>query len=152
MKPNYVIRKAALTDLGGMAALLKALFVIEEDFRFDEEKQKKGLALMLSDDEKNCLLVAEAAEGVIGMCTVQILISTAEGGLAAVIEDVVVQEDYRGHGIGKALLHHAENWAMEKGVKRLQLLADLQNIKALKFYAKMNWRKTNLICLHKKAH
>ena len=41
------------------------------------------------------------------MCTVQTLISTAEGGPVGLVEDVIVRADYRGHGIGARLLTEA---------------------------------------------
>jgi GNAT superfamily N-acetyltransferase len=43
-----------------------------------------------------------------------------------------------------------EDWARERGVKRLELLADRNNSPALEFYRKLNWQSTQLICLHKK--
>ncbi|OLN30488.1 GCN5 family acetyltransferase [Desulfosporosinus metallidurans] len=95
-------------------------------------------------------MVAELNQQIVGMCTAQILVSTAEGGMVALIEDLVVEDAYRGQGIGKALLLSIESWAIARGVRRLQLLADRNNTLALDFYKKMNWKHTQLICLHKK--
>lgn len=41
---------------------------------------------------------------IVGMATIQTLISTAEGGRVGLVEDVVVDESFRGKGIGKLLL------------------------------------------------
>ena len=62
-------------------AVLKELFTIEADFDFDQEKQIFGLNLLLTSD-KDCILVAQLLndDRVLGMCTLQTLISTAEGG------------------------------------------------------------------------
>jgi len=38
------------------------------------------------------------------MCSIQILISTAEGGKVALLEDLVVAENFRNMGIGTKLL------------------------------------------------
>jgi len=83
------------------------------------------------------------------MCTVQTLISTAEGGPVGLIEDVIVHRDYRGTGIGARLLFAAADWARIKGMSRLQLLADYDNRAALNFYASQRWETTRLICLRK---
>lgn len=147
---NYIIRRAAIPDISSMIRLLKILFSIETDFAFDELVQRKGLEMMLSDNTDCCLMVAEINQQVIGMCTAQILVSTAEGGKVALIEDLVVEDAYRGHGLGKELLSAVEEWAMAQGVKRLQLLADRTNTPALNFYQKLNWKSTQLICLRKK--
>ena len=132
-----VIRKAVGEDLPALTALLKALFSIEEDFVFDEEKQRRGLSLMLDGCGKHRrMLVAEAAGQVVGMCSAQILISTAEGREAAVIEDVVVRVDCRGRGIGAALMDAIGHWAGGRGISRLQLLADRHNEEGIEFYRK----------------
>lgn len=43
-----------------------------------------------------------------------------------------------------------ENWARDRGVTRLQLLADLTNARALDFYDHLGWQSTRLICLRRK--
>ena len=75
------IRTAKPSDIPQLVELLKELFTIEADFDFDQEKQACGLNLLLNS-EKDCILVAELLSDnkVLGMCTVQTLISTAEGG------------------------------------------------------------------------
>ncbi|MHB8124154.1 MAG: GNAT family N-acetyltransferase [Desulfitobacteriaceae bacterium] len=133
-----------------MIRLLRILFSIENDFAFDEFTQQNGLEMMLYDCTNRCIMVAELNQQIVGMCTTQILVSTAEGGIVALIEDLVVEDACRGQGIGKELLLAIEGWAITRGVKRLQLLADRNNTLALDFYTKMNWKYTQLICLHKK--
>jgi GNAT superfamily N-acetyltransferase len=132
-----------------MISLLRILFSIEADFSFDEEKQQRGLALMLMDSTSRCIMVAELEGRIIGMCTAQILISTAEGGPSALLEDLVVAEGCRGQGIGTELLNEIAGWAKTIGVRRLQLLADRNNAGALEFYHKQAWQTTELICLRK---
>jgi GNAT superfamily N-acetyltransferase len=144
---NYRIRPAGFGDIEGMISLLQILFSIEADFSFDREKQQRGLAMMLTDCSNRCIMVAEAEGRVVGMCTVQILISTAEGGLSALIEDLIVAEGCRGQGIGKELLRAITSWAKNLGVRRLQLLADRNNAGGLEFYQKQVWQITELICL-----
>ena len=147
---KYLIRRAKHSDLITLVKLLTSLFSIEEDFIVDEAKQQSGLTMMLDDCQNRCIMVAELGEQVVGMCTAQILVSTAEGGIVALIEDVVVDYDYRGRGIGRQLLLSIQNWAIERGARRLQLLADQNNTPALMFYKNMGWEQTQLICLRKK--
>lgn len=145
-----VIRKAVPEDLPALTALLEALFSIEEDFVFDGQKQRRGLFLMIDGCGKHRrMLVAELSGEVVGMCSAQILISTAEGREAAVVEDVVVREDCRGRGIGAALMDGIEKWAAGRGIYRLQLLADRHNQGGIGFYRKQGWQVTQLICLRK---
>ncbi|MDD5266378.1 MAG: N-acetyltransferase [Methylococcales bacterium] len=145
------IRTAKPSDIPQLVELLKALFTIEADFNFDQDKQACGLELLLNSD-KDCILVAEllGERRVLGMCTVQTLISTAEGGLVGLLEDLVVAADFRNQGLGGKLLSESVKWAECQGLKRLQLLADKNNLPALSFYGKQGWESTQLICLRKR--
>lgn len=145
---NFIIRRAIQSDISSLIKLLRILFSIETDFSFDELNQRRGLEMMLGDCTKRCIMVAELNRQIVGMCSAQLLVSTAEGGIVALIEDVVVEEVCRKQGIGKNLLISIERWAMEQGASRLQLLADRNNTSALDFYQTMNWKQTQLICLH----
>jgi len=143
------IRPARAGDIDSLTALLKILFTIEEDFIFDEMLQRRGLQMVL-DNDRACLLAAEADGQVLGMCSGQLTVSTAEGGPALLVEDVVVRRDWHGRGIGRRLMESLGEWAGKKGVSRLQLLADRNNRPALDFYDKLGWQTTELICLRKR--
>ena len=142
---RITVRPARMEDLERLVGLLDLLFAIEADFRPDPVLQRQGLALLL-DDERARVLVAERAGGVLGMCTGQLVVSTAEGGPALLVEDVVVDPDHRGRGVGRALLAALADWARGRGVRRLQLLADGSNGPALAFYDRLGWRATALVC------
>lgn len=146
-----VIRDARLEDIPALVDLLQLLFSIEADFAFEPAHHRRGLAAMLEGCGKHrCIKVAETEGNVVGMCTAQTLISTAEGGVVALVEDVVVQPTWQGQGIGRQLLASVEAWALAHGATRLQLLADHSNTDALKFYERTGWAKTRMICLRRK--
>jgi ribosomal protein S18 acetylase RimI-like enzyme len=143
------LRTAEFDDIESMILLLAELFALEADFQVDANKQRAGLELLLNSDNGK-IFIAENANGqVVGMCSVQILISTAEGAKVGLVEDLIVSAAYRGQGIGKKLLLFLENWASQQGLKRLQLLADKNNQPALEFYARQKWQFTQLIALRK---
>ncbi len=146
--PPLTVRPAETTDMATLVALLRQLFAIEEDFRIDEERQRRGLAMLLENPQA-LILVAEAAGRVIGMCSGQLLVSTAEGGPALLMEDVVVAEGFRGCGAGRLLVSAMADWAAARGAFRLQLLADRDNSRALSFYQAIGWQTTKLICLRR---
>lgn len=159
--PTQAIRKAAFPvaaeirdarpdDIDHLVALLRELFSIEADFKADVQLQRQGLSLMLDGRGKHrCIKVAETDGCVVGMCTAQMLISTAVGGMVAMVEDMVVEGAYRGMGIGRQLMDAIAQWANGFGMPRLQLLADRTNFSALDFYDRMGWHPTRLICLRR---
>ncbi len=143
-----LIRPAIHEDIEAMVSLLKELFGIETDFAIDHDRQKSGLAILL-DEPDSIALVAEYNDAIVGMCTVQTVISTAEGGPAGLLEDMIVHSGFRRMGVGEMLLAAAEKWAGEHGLSRFQLLTDCRNKSALLFYRSQGWQKTNMVCLHK---
>ena len=150
MDSKIIIRKGVLSDIPALINLLRDLFSIEKDFSFNKGKQEKGLGMILkANPEDSILLVADKDGMAIGMCSAQTMVSTAEGGLAVMMEDMIVRKDERGRGIGVMLLKGIEKWADNNGITRFQLLADKNNLAALAFYGKNEWKRTRLICLRK---
>jgi ribosomal protein S18 acetylase RimI-like enzyme len=142
------IRRATLRDLGAMTALLAELFSLEPDFAICPDRQARGLRLLLKaarTGTANVTVAEDQASGrVVGMATVQTVVSTAEGALSGWVEDVVVTASRRGSGIGGRLLAALAAWAEARGATRLQLLADRDNRAALEFYAGHGWQRTRM--------
>jgi len=142
---GFTIGTARIQDIPALQSLLTALFSIETDFRSDAELQRRGLAMLLEDRDRAVVLVARDAGGLaVAMASAQLVISTAEGAPSAWIEDVVVREDFRGKGIGEALVSALCAWAHDRGATRAQLLADRTNEAALEFYRRGGWTETRL--------
>lgn len=138
------IRDATLADLPAMVGLLEQLFTIEADFQFDAEKHQAAFKEIIKDTHCGCK-VAENNQGkVIGMCTAQWVYSTATGNKSAWMEDLVVEEGYRGQKVGEQLLEHITQWCKTQGCGRLQLVYDLNNAPAIGFYQKHQFNKTQL--------
>ncbi len=147
---DIAIRPARSGDIPLMCDLLSELFTIEADFSPNRTKQARGLNLLLSGVlGTSVVLVAENDGRVVGMCSVQILVSTAEGGSVGLIEDLIVQKKFRGYGIGARLLSAILEWSRVNNISRLQLLRDAGNTKALSFYEANGWRDTKFVCMRK---
>ncbi|MCI1716402.1 GNAT family N-acetyltransferase [Clostridium sp.] len=101
MKNNLIIREAHKDDINMLIELLRELFLIEDNFVFDNGKQKQGLEMMLEDSNNRRIFVADLDGRVVGMISGQILISTAERAAYVLVEDVVVNRVYRRQGYWK---------------------------------------------------
>lgn len=143
MDANVTIRLAYSADIPAMVKLLSELFAIEDDFTIDAEKQSRGLELLLQNAQ-SVVLVAETPNGVVGMISLQRMISTAMGEYVGIIEDVVVSTSTRGCGIGTKLLETAIEEGARREWGRLALGVDLRNTKASIFYQKYGFEISNM--------
>ncbi len=147
---NIVIRHALPEDIPRLCDLLSELFSIESDFVPDREKQVHGLSALIGHPPGKVLALVAVHDGlIVGMATVQTLISTAEGGRVGLVEDVIVAREFRNQGVGTRLLEKIEEWSRKAGLHRLQLLADIDNQPALDFYSVRGLSCTRLVCLKK---
>ncbi|MCG8068257.1 MAG: GNAT family N-acetyltransferase [Candidatus Thiodiazotropha taylori] len=141
---SYTISSMQSSDIDKMVDLLRQLFSIEADFNVDPDKQRRGLELLQESEAAEIFVVRSARQEVVAMATLQLVVSTAEGGLVAWMEDVVVDADHRGQGVGEFLLSHINRWVESRGIKRVQLVADRDNRSAIEFYKKQGWQEINL--------
>lgn len=93
------------------------------------------------EEKCNCLLVARETTGnrIIGMLTLITSVSpSVEKGF---IEDVVVDEKYRGKGVGEKLMTRALDQAREKGITYVDLTSNPTRIAANKLYQQLGFKK-----------
>jgi GNAT superfamily N-acetyltransferase len=115
------------------------LFSEEAEFAPDEAKQTRALERLLGDASAGTVYVARGDQRVVAMASLLYTISTAEGGKAALFEDLVVDPAYRGRGIATDLVRFIIAEARRQGVLRLSLLTDMQNAPAQALYRKMGF-------------
>jgi ribosomal protein S18 acetylase RimI-like enzyme len=126
--------EAAAADLPQLVELLGILFEQEAEFTPNPAKQEAALKMILSDPSRGKIYVARDGRKVVAMASLLFTVSTAEGGKAALFEDLVVRPDYRKQGIGEALLKHVVAQAQGEGLLRVTLLTDMQNERAQAMY------------------
>lgn len=149
MRKKAEIDFATAADLPQLAALLAELFTLESDFHPDQDKQLRGLRLILDAPELGRLFVLRIGGKVEGMANALITVSTAEGGRVLLLEDVIVSREHRGGGLGRQLVEHVLSWAHGQGMTRVTLLADRDNRPALDFYRKLGFEVSNMVALRK---
>ena len=141
------IEQATASDIPQLAGLLTILFSQEADFHPDREKQMRALSLIIEAPDRGRILVARIGGKVAGMVSLLFTISTAEGGPACWLEDMVVLPEHRGNGSGSRLLRHAVGYARAQGFRRITLLTDRTNEKAVAFYQRHGFRPSEMIPL-----
>jgi len=141
---SFELGAATREDLPQLVALLGVLFSQEAELVPDDTKQTRALEKILSDESVGRVHVAREGGRVVAMASLIYGISTAEGGLAASFEDMVVLPGYRGKGVGTALLRYVVAEARKQGVLRLMLLTDRQNKRAQALYRKLGFVESTM--------
>lgn len=121
-------------DLPQLVELLALLFDQEAEFKPDAAKQAAALKMILSDPQHGRIYVARDGRRPVAMVSLLFVVSTAEGGKAALLEDLVVHPDYRRQGTGQKMLAYVVSQARAEGVLRITLLTDMQNERAQALY------------------
>jgi len=112
---------ANMNDLPELIELLNDLFTQDIEFVPDLKKQKQGLEAIINNPEIGEILVLKGDGKILGMVSLLFSISTALGGKVAILEDMIIHQDYRKKGLGKELLNKAINFSKERNCLRLTL-------------------------------
>jgi len=142
---NKEITIAGNADIEDLVKLLTILFTQDIEFEPDYEKQKAGLMQIISNPNVGEILVMKIDNKVVGMVSLLYSISTALGGKVAILEDMVMEPEYRSQGFGKELLHEAIQLAKDRNCLRLTLLTDFDNERAQTFYRQAGFQKSKMI-------
>lgn len=149
-KNKIQIRQATLAEVPQLCDLLSLLFAQETDFTPNAGHQTRGLQLIIERPEVGRIFCATEQGAVVGMVSILFTVSTAEGGLAAWMEDMVVHPAWRGRRIGEQLLRAAMEKAREDGCSRITLLTGADNDGAIRFYRRAGFKRSSMIPLRLK--
>jgi GNAT superfamily N-acetyltransferase len=142
---DITMRRAGFSDIARLCELLGCLFGQEAEFKPDAQRQAEGLRLILDNPETGRIHCALADGVVVGMVSILFTVSTAEGGRAALLEDMVIHPDWRGMEIGVRLLDAAIQEAREAGCLRITLLTDATNAGAMRFYERAGFIRSPMV-------
>lgn len=142
---DVVIEPATAEDLDDLSDLLGELFSHEKDFRPDKTKQLRGLRLIFEEPNRGRVFVLRRDRAIVGMINLLFTISTAEGGLVILLEDLVVHDSYRESGYGSMLLEYAINFAKQKNFLRITLLTDRPEIRSQNFFRRHGFVESHML-------
>ena len=100
----------------------------------------KALDLFLARPELGFVWLARVDDAVVGACVVCHAISTSRGGLVAKLDDVTVDAQRLGEGIGGAMLDALIGHLRRQGVSRIDTACHRDNAGAWRFYARHGFR------------
>jgi len=134
---KFTIRKGEKKDIPQALSLVKELAAYEkapnEVSVSIEEMESDGFG----ENPVYKFFVAETESKIVGISLYYIKYSTWKG-KCVFLEDIIVTEQFRKHGIGKKLFDEVVKAAKELNVRRLEWQVLEWNEPAIKFYEKVN--------------
>ena len=130
---NFLIRKATKNDMPAVLELIRELAVFEKEPEAVEVTVDELITDGFGEHPAFNCFVAEVAKKVVGTAIVYNRFSTWKGKILH-LEDLIVNQKMRGHGIGSALLDEVVKYGHSLGVKRINWEVLDWNEGAIKLY------------------
>ena len=149
MPQTISIRRATQADTCAVVRLLSILFAQEAEFKPEPEAQARGVRRILATPDHGAILVGERDNEIIGSVTLLFTTSTATGGEAALLEDLIVSASARGQGLGRDLLRAAIALCEKRSCTRITLLTDADNSTAQALYLSEGFTRSPMVAFRK---
>ncbi len=153
---QFDIRLARPHDVQNVMALVRGVvprMLQEGNLQWDESYPNERI--FRSDISRNQLWLAEVSDTIAGLAaiTTDPEPEYAQAGLnvnepAVVVHRLAVDVSFRGAGIARTLMHHAEQIAAERGIPTMRVDTNIQNEAAQRFFLKLNYRLAGEISLN----
>lgn len=150
---NFKIRKAKKEDMSQVLNLIKALAVFEKEPDAVEITESDLMEKGFGTHPAFQCFVAEMDHSIEGIALVYKRFSTWKGEVLH-LEDLIVNQEMRGKGLGEALLNEVVKYGSQLGVKRICWEVLDWNTPAINFYEKKGaivMRDWNVVQLDKQG-
>jgi GNAT superfamily N-acetyltransferase len=139
------IRPASESDLARIVELLGQMDETMYPPRRDADAAAHlAIFRQIDADPRQHMLVAEADGRVVGSAHLIVIPHLSRSCKpSAVVEGVVVEEAYRGKGVGAALMRRVQQTAREEGCYKLSLSTNLARTGAHRFYSRLGWKRSH---------
>jgi len=127
-----VIRLAQASDA-------KKLKNLNDLFNDKDDTTLNELEASLRENKNEIIVCADNGTSIVGICCISIISTMCFNWRYCFITELFVQEEYRGHGIGKALMKFAEEELTKIGIKKTFLWVGESNKKARKLYTSLGF-------------
>jgi GNAT superfamily N-acetyltransferase len=134
---ELLIRDVADRDFDQVFGLLKQLWSYK---KLDYEGMKKMFDHNLQSAD-HFYIVALFGPQVVGFCSLTVKHNLWVQGFLGNVDEMIVEESYRGQGVGRKLMKRITEIAIENNCKRLELESSFHREEAHKFYTELGFEK-----------
>lgn len=131
-------RSANHQDIEWLLAAMREFYAID-DYAFDEKIARRALENFIADEALGKLWLIEGEGKAIGYIALTFGYSFEFHGRDAFIDELYLDANYRGQGIGAAAMQFIEEKCRDYGVNALHLEVERENIAGQKLYRKFGY-------------
>ncbi len=135
----FEIKMLADEEVAAAAALF-AMQLADQDVQRSRQELVAGLTTLLVEPAQGFVLLAVADGKPIGVAYAARILSLEHGGWSGWLEELYVLPDWRGRGVGSALLAAAIAGATERGWASLDLEVDSEQRRAVPLYQRHHFQ------------
>ena len=130
------VRNAIANDSGGIGKLIGQL-------GYSASAADVAARLAAIESAGHCALVAEMDGQVVGCLSTSTMVVLHRPAPVGRISMMVVDERYRGGGIGAEMVKEAERLLAEKGCQLVEVTSNLRRVDAHRFWERMGYERTS---------
>ena len=134
-----VIRKIRQRDYRAVAVLWREVL----DIRNATDENVTETYETMKHDDRYVTFVAEADGKIVGLATAVNVLAIGHPGGYVKMNGIGVLPEYRHQGIGKTLMEHIEQFAVEQGAPYVGLASGINRAEAHAFYGNIGYQKTS---------
>ncbi|MDR1348855.1 MAG: GNAT family N-acetyltransferase [Prevotellaceae bacterium] len=134
---NFQIRFCIADDYAAIFELLKQLWI-------DKQLNCKVLQAVYENalkSDRQKLIIGLIGNKIVGFCSLTINNNLWQGGNLGYIDELIVDENFRGQGIGKTLMAEITKIARENNCKQIELSSAFHRKEAHQFYKNSGYEK-----------
>jgi GNAT superfamily N-acetyltransferase len=146
-----MIRPAVMADTPAIGAMWEKLVTYHNHLDADLPRAAPNGAYRYArnltdrlEDSHTCILVAEKDGQIVGYVlgvVVDLVPDMFQSEAGGFLADIFVEEAYRGHGIGRALVTHLVDWFRQRGLRQFEWHVSAKNREALAFWHALGGRE-----------
>jgi ribosomal protein S18 acetylase RimI-like enzyme len=141
-----MIRSAREDDLSGVLAQMRRYYAAD-GYPFDEAPARRAASGLIADRSLGRLWVVEEDGAVVGYLVLTFGYSLECGGRDAFVDEVVVDEAFRGRGHGTELLRLAEAECRAEGVRAVHLEVERGKEATIGLYRRLGFEDRDRLLL-----
>ena len=140
-----MIESVSTENLGDVLPLIRqyqSFYKVAEVAEVSDDKNRKFFSQFGTSSSLGCQFIYRQNSEAVGFATVYFSFASTITAKVAVLNDLYVNINNRGNGVGRQLVEHCCLYAKENGTARLQWVTAKDNVKAQKFYDGLGFKKS----------